>query len=241
MLLSASVHSELLVYDGFDVPAGSAFYTDEGNTGNSDFGWDGPWRGLASSDPTTQTITEGSLQPLGRKFATRGGALLSKPHANGEQVFFARDISPTLKLATPGKTVWFSFMAQASGGGAVNVFFVSADNQWNSENKVHIGSSDSMWALRYGGDGGQKKVSMQSITELTLIVGSITYNEGANDTVKVWLNPIKDPSFLTPTFEFTGVELGGLTRVTIQSTIDTGTTFDEFRIGDYESDVLPRI
>lgn len=213
----------LYEYEGFDYPAGSSIYLQNGGSG-----WSGAWGTPGGLDAT---IAAASLN--GGGLATTGGALTDaafQPPGQGSSVAtWVRYLGTP--LGTDGATAYMSFLFRPEAGygfyGGVNF------------GGIFVGLSGNQLSYGLEGPGGALALSNVAATagETVLLVLRVDFAAG-NDALKLYLNPLAgaaEPGAASVTKS--DLDIGNVDFLTINNY--GGFTIDEIRIGSSFDAVTP--
>jgi hypothetical protein len=255
VLNSMTSSAALLVYEGFDYPAGTSLRTQTGGSGFA-----GPWAntGSATETATSPGLTYGDLVVAGNKATLNGQQTTS---ANGNSAFLTRDLSQS--FGADGTTVWLSFISQRTGnksaGGtaqplnyqrvfSLSLFSGSATEQ-ASVGELSNDPAD-VWALNP--DATTIVPSVHTTTPLdtqSFLLLRIDNIAGVGtDKAYLWVNPdltLGEPDTGTAAASITDELSFNRIRLTVGGSQNSGATlaasglFDEVRIGDTFADVAP--
>lgn len=264
---SASLHADLIVYEGFDYTAGTNIPGQSGGTGFA-----GDWVGLLAGGAGTANVDAGAGFTFGT-LAVNGGSL-ERNDRNGRGVVH-RAVAPNPALTADGNTVWFSVLMDptinttATGGQFGNSYATLTfgnenltDSSIGTDNGsgTDIGNSGDAFGVGfYGGptgfaDGGIQAVTFDGgvITQtdggansvvtgdvLSLVVGSIEYGVGgANDTLTLY-NVAATDTALPTAFATVTADLDNASFDTISIADGQTSGFDEIRFGTSLEKVTP--
>ncbi|MEM1084958.1 MAG: hypothetical protein AAGI48_12675 [Verrucomicrobiota bacterium] len=232
--LAMPAQADLLVYEGFDYPAGA--FTDGLNGG---IGWDDGWQGINAGSPI-ETIETGSLVSPVPHLPTTSGYL--KVDGSGDRFFRNLDAQG---FGADGTTIYMSFLMRQLGTAAPNAAIELTRNNQATQNLVTFGSDnngdDNFGAVdKTGGDddipvpavGGSLSGAGSALapdTDTHLWVIQIDFAAG-DDTVTLWYDNVLAGSQAMGNLAFS--EFGALF---FSGT--AGAEIDEIRIGENLFDV----
>lgn len=212
---------DLLVYDGFDYPAGAQLENQNGGTGWAR-GWNQYGSGYTPSTITEQGLTYGRLQTSGR--ATQTTSFYPIGHAR----------IPSTQLGTDGTILYGSALVRplAVSGGYPDSYF-------------GIGFSDMGFGKPGNGDfysiekpsGATRPTSVRIVANQTVfLVYRVTFRSGV-DKVELWVNPEPGQPLPAPQAVKEDVDVSLPGDFGIGSSVTC--IFDEYRLGKTWESVSP--
>lgn len=230
-----SSHADLLVYEGFDYPAGPLV----GQSGGK--GWNEPWHGWpGDTDPNhAGAVAVASLKPAQAIASTGGHMETPDPDT---------PLLRTLKhpvLDAAGVT-WVALIVRNDSGGTDGTYShwtLSSSQEKEGANVVSIGKeyNGQNWAITVGGQSHDLSVPADNTAVLIVVRLEHSTTAGA-DSVRAFVNPSTAAEPTTPTLKVDGLTLKPADLVTIRS--GSGKKifcYDEIRIGTAFADVVPPV
>ena len=201
VLSALSAPASMVVYEGFDIPAGGDALS--GASGATSSGWTSNWSDVNNA------VVAGSLNYTsgGQALPTVGGAAqLDVAHGGS-----FRSFTPAYTTATG--TYWISFLAKVPSDSSSYAGLSLYNNPYNE--LVFLGelSANSSWGARTYGTGSTYGDTALAVTNTAFYVVRVDFNiSGTLDDVRVWINPIlggSTPDNATATLALLGTDLSG--------------------------------
>ena len=227
---TAGVHAELLLYEGFDYPAGA--FTNGLNGGS---GWNGAWASVdTGAGKPTFTVDATSLASPIQHLASTGGAL--RIVGSGDRIY-----RPVLEFGANGTTIWMSFIAQQLGTAAPNSAIELSRNNMTTLTVATFGSDNGGTANFGASDksaGSENEISVGTPgsalapdTDPHLWVLKFDFGAGDADTVTLWYDGVEKGSATMGNLTFQGIG-------SFHYSGTAGMVYDEIRIGTELGDVV---
>ena len=223
LVLIGTAQAQLITYEGFEYATGAL----EGENGGVGFGGNA-WTG--SGDVAAATLSFGTLQ-------TSGGSAVGFGANNGG----FRGLANTLTTGAGGQSFFLSYLFR--GENVTNEYQGLALFNGGSENFFTgkpIGTTELGFVNYPGGGSGTtgSGVLMQSATTYFLVYQFEQINSGANENVRLFVNP--GATLGTPNAEVLGGNPFTFGRFRLQGG-GPAYSYDEIRIGSTYADVAPGI
>jgi hypothetical protein len=226
---TAPARGDLLVYEGFDYPAGD-LADQSGGTG-----WSEPWHGVSGAHAHGAVVADSlNVSPA---ISTSGGHMQTN---DGDSALMRGFSNPLFKA---NGVTWISFLARNDSGGtdATYSFLKFAASGGGDDSSIRIAKDfyGKNWEVAMGSQNQDLGVAADSNAVLFVLRIEVTGKPGG-DSVQVFVNPPITSAPTAPTGQLTGITLKPLDQAVIQAGTGVKTfSYDEIRIGTTFADVVP--
>jgi hypothetical protein len=227
--VTAPAHGDLLVYEGFDYPAGDLV----GQSGGT--GWAEAWHGVEGAHAHGAVVADSlNVSPA---ISTSGGHMQT---SDGDSAVMRGFTNPLFKA---NGVTWISFLARNDSGQTDSTYsflkFAAAGGGDDGSIRITKDFFGKSWQVVMGSQNQDLGAAADSTTVLFVLRIEATGKPGG-DSVQVFVNPPIASAPATPTAQLTGVTLKPLDQAVIQSGSGVKTfSYDEIRIGTTFADVVP--